>query len=130
MATVATVYAVEEHHRTPEQIMNLENGPAEARPKPVTKRVWASVEREPEAIAKEVFDEAESRDPQRQRNWALLVDGHVHQLERVGPDNRTRLGRRGHSNCVLRTHTSNSRFYPCLGIPLESSVLLLRGGKR
>ncbi|MBX9947993.1 MAG: ISKra4 family transposase [Candidatus Obscuribacterales bacterium] len=83
MATVATVYAVEEHHRTPEQIMNLENGPAEARPKPVTKRVWASVEREPEAIAKEVFDEAESRDPQRQRNWALLVDGHVHQLKNV-----------------------------------------------
>jgi hypothetical protein len=63
--------------------MNLEDGPPDARPKPVNKRVWASVEREPEAIAKEAFDEAESRDPHRQRRWALLVDGHVHQLKNV-----------------------------------------------
>jgi len=83
MATVATVYDIKEHHRTAEQIMNIEEGSKTSRPKPTDKRVWASVEREPAEVAKEAFDEVELRNPNRKRKCALLVDGHVHQLKNV-----------------------------------------------
>jgi len=83
MATVAAVYDIEEHHRTAEQIMNIEESSNDTRPKPTNKRVWASVEREPLEVAKEAFDEAELRNPDRKRKCVLLVDAHVHQLKNV-----------------------------------------------
>lgn len=83
MATVAAVYDIEEHYRTAEQIMNIEERSEQAKPKPTNKRVWASIKREPIEVAKEAFDEAELRDPDRKRKWAVLVDGHVRQLDNV-----------------------------------------------
>jgi len=79
MATVAAVYDIAEHHRTAEHVMNIEESSQVSRPKPTNKRVWASIEREAAEVAKEAFDEAELRDPERKREWVLLVDGHVHQ---------------------------------------------------
>jgi hypothetical protein len=39
----------------------------EPRPKVENKRVWASVEREPQAVIDDLFDEALRRDPARER---------------------------------------------------------------
>jgi len=83
MATVASVYSVAEYHRTPEQIMNVEDGPVEPRPRPANKRLWASLTRKPEDIAKDAFDEALLRDPDKARRWVVLVDAHQQQLKHV-----------------------------------------------
>lgn len=45
MATVATVYSIEAHERTPETIMCLERENKPVRPRGANKRVWASLER-------------------------------------------------------------------------------------
>ena len=84
MAMVATVYSVAPHVRSAEAIMGLEEEAAkEARPRVRNKRVWASVEREPGVVIDELFAEAHERDPQQQRPWAMLVDGHEDQLKYI-----------------------------------------------
>jgi hypothetical protein len=50
------------------------------RPRPELKRVWASLERSPESVIKEMFEEAHFRDPQRDKNWVALVDGNKPQI--------------------------------------------------
>lgn len=76
MAEVATVYSLQSRQRSAEEIMGtgvpMEEGP---RPKAANKRVWASLQREPEEVIREAFEEALARDPQRQRQWLALVDG-------------------------------------------------------
>jgi len=82
MATVAAVYDIEAHERTAEEIMGLcPEQERSARPKPTDKRVWASVEQEPEDVIGAMFEEALRRDPNRSRPWAILVDGGEQQLE-------------------------------------------------
>jgi len=84
MATVATVYSVSPNVRTPESIMETESpGTAPPRPRPENKRVWASVEREPRTVIDEQFAEALRRDPEKRRQWVMLVDGQEHQLELI-----------------------------------------------
>jgi hypothetical protein len=51
-----------------------------ARPRPTSKRVWASLARQPEKVMAEAFAEAAARDPQRRRTWVVLVDGEHNQL--------------------------------------------------
>jgi hypothetical protein len=84
MAQVASVYTVAPYIRRPETIMNLP--PEEAtppRPKVENKRVWASVERDTQHVIDELFDEALRRDPDRQRQWVVLIDGNRDQLTRI-----------------------------------------------
>ena len=81
MATVATVYSIKPHVRTPESIMETKSPDADPpRPKPGNKRVWASVEREPRTVIEEQFEEALRQDPEKRRQWVMLVDGQEHQL--------------------------------------------------
>ena len=86
IAQVATVYTVERQQRTPQEVMG-ELGPVrdvdEPRPKARNKRVWASVEKQPEQVIEEAFQEALRRDPQQQRQWIVLVDGDPHQEKRI-----------------------------------------------
>lgn len=49
----------------------------------MNKRVWASVERDAEDVMDELFEEALRRDPQKARQWVVLVDGEPHQLARM-----------------------------------------------
>ncbi len=82
MAAVATVYGIDPFVRQPQDIV-AELRPAEQplkRPRAENKRVWASVERPPEAVIAEAFAEAERRDPQHNRQWVALVDGNETQL--------------------------------------------------
>jgi hypothetical protein len=84
MATVAAVYDIEAHERSPEVIMGLcpDEGKS-ARPRATNKRVWASVEREPEDVIQDMFQEALRRDPEMKRPWTILVDGGEKQLDLI-----------------------------------------------
>jgi hypothetical protein len=68
MAEVAAVYGVARFPRAPEDIvreLRPTDEPSAARPRPVAKRVWASLAREPAEVVAEAFAEAGRRDPQR-----------------------------------------------------------------
>jgi hypothetical protein len=79
--------------RTAKEVMS-ELGPvryaAKPRPRARNKRVWASVEKNAKAVTRELFDEAERRDPEHQRPWICLVDGDQHQIDRVREEARIR----------------------------------------
>mgnify|MGYP006865027434 CR=1 FL=1 len=84
MAAVASVYTIGKHHRTADEIMGSgQTDRTQPKPKPRNKRVWASVEREPERVAGEVFEEAIRRDPEQHREWVVLVDGEMRQIDRI-----------------------------------------------
>jgi hypothetical protein len=85
MAQVASVYTIAPHIRTAEEIAGCQPTIAAAKekqkpPKPENKRVWASLEREPEQVLREMFEEARTRDPRKEKTWAALVDGNEKQL--------------------------------------------------
>jgi hypothetical protein len=89
MAEVAAVYTVPRFRRTPLDILaDLYGEPDEqarrdrrARRPPVrNKRVWASVEHDPQVVIDEAFREAEARDPKHRRIWVVLLDGNKDQL--------------------------------------------------
>ena len=86
MATVAAVYSVASHVRTPEQMLAVLSRDEEAeqksppRPRPQHKRVWASLEQEPREVLQEAFREALQRDPQGNQRWVAVVDGNETQL--------------------------------------------------
>jgi hypothetical protein len=50
------------------------------RPRPEHKRVWASLEKSPEQVIEEAFQEAARRDPEQQKKWVAVVDGNEEQL--------------------------------------------------
>ena len=99
MATVAAVYAVAPFVRSPEDFLqslmprqpaakakakakNRAKTPA-VRPRPVAKRVWASLEHDPAEVVAEAMLEAERHDPERVKRWVVLVDGAETQLALV-----------------------------------------------
>ena len=99
MATVAAVYAVAPLVRSPEDFLqslmprqpaakakakakNRAKTPA-VRPRPVAKRVWASLEHDPAEVVAEAMLEAERHDPERVKRWVVLVDGAETQLALV-----------------------------------------------
>jgi hypothetical protein len=83
MATVAAVYTVAPFVRTPEQVVKTlapVNEAAPPRPPVEHKRVWASLEKPPEEVLEDAFQEALRRDPLREKIWVGLVDGNALQL--------------------------------------------------
>jgi hypothetical protein len=89
MAEVAVIYTVPRFVRTPIDVLADLSRKAEdearreqraRRPKVRNKRVFASVERDPEVVIEEAFEEAEARDPKHHRTWVVLVDGNKDQL--------------------------------------------------
>ena len=82
MATVAAVYDVAPHVRSPESIL----GETERKvnpPKPQNKRVWASVEKPSLEVIEQMFEEALRRDVDKERKWVILVDGQLTQLQEI-----------------------------------------------
>ena len=53
------------------------------RPRPRQKRVWASVEHEPQRIVDDAFAEVTGRDPEHRRRWVVLVDRERDQIKGV-----------------------------------------------
>ena len=83
MAAVAAIYTVEPYVRTPEEILTdspTQRETGSARPRPEHKRVWASLAQSPEAVIREMFEEAARRDPKGQKRWVALVDGNLPQI--------------------------------------------------
>lgn len=58
---------------------------ADATAGPVARNKWltASVVNDAATVVTTIFDEADRRDPQHQRTWIALVDGNVHQIQRI-----------------------------------------------
>ena len=95
MATVAAVYSVAPFVRSPEDFLRslMPRQPGDStkaqtrtpavRPRPVAKRVWASLEREPAEVVAEAMREAGRHDPERVKRWVVLVDGAETQLDLV-----------------------------------------------
>ena len=86
MAQVATLYTVDPWVRTPMDILHdlrSVRPAATPRPRPVNKRVWASLEVEPKTVIDEAFAEGLRRDPKRKRRWVVVVDGNPDQLRWV-----------------------------------------------
>ena len=86
MAQVATVYTIAPWVRTPMDILHSLRRSRELkqrRPRPVHKRVWASLEADPKQVIDEAFAEGLRRDPDRRRRWVVLVDGNRDQLRLV-----------------------------------------------
>jgi hypothetical protein len=86
MAEVATVYRVEPFVRDAEDVMR-ELRPAKdvaiRRPRPTSKRVWASVVEDMTDVIEEAFSHARRLDPDHQRQWVVLVDGNKDQIRAV-----------------------------------------------
>jgi hypothetical protein len=82
MATVAAVYTIAPLVRRPEELIakNRLHTAELPRPRPERKRVWASLEKEPEEVIREAFEEARHRDPSGEKTWVALVDGNRDQI--------------------------------------------------
>jgi len=80
MATVAAVYTVMPYVRKPEDLAGKNPLRHDERPSPERKRVWASLEKQPEEVIRQAFDEARHRDPDGQKIWVALVDGNWDQI--------------------------------------------------
>jgi hypothetical protein len=87
MAQVASVYELAPFVRSAGEIMGDLSGTQDEqpvkRPRPEDKRVWASVERSAKRVVEELFAEGLRRDPLRERQWVVLVDGGLTQLSDV-----------------------------------------------
>jgi hypothetical protein len=85
MAEVAAIYTLKPWPRTIEDVLHgLRSKETDAkRPRPTSKRVWASVEHSPQRVIDDAFDEAFRRDPDLRRRWIVLVDGNRDQLRRI-----------------------------------------------
>lgn len=81
MATVATVYTVDPHPRTPGDVARPpKQAERKTLPRPVGKRVWASLERSTARVVTEMFDEAFRQNPGGEKIWACLTDGNPTQI--------------------------------------------------
>lgn len=87
MATVASVYGIEPFVRKPDdfrrELASIKLVEEIPRPKPLAKRVWASVEKTQEEVVCEMFDEGIRRDSKLKKTWVALVDGDPHQIDRI-----------------------------------------------
>lgn len=95
MSTVAAVYTVAPHVRTGEEVIaglrHVRDAAAPSRPRPESKRVWASLERSLDDVVRDLFAEASSRDPERSKRWIVVLDGD-RKLERKVRAEARRLG--------------------------------------
>ena len=90
MAEVGVVYSVAPFVRTADDIVGeLESlassgdQPRAKRPRPVNKRLFASVARSCADVVDQGFREALARDPRQRRRWVVLLDGDPDQIKAV-----------------------------------------------
>jgi len=88
MSEVAAVYTIAPFVRDAGDVIddferNSKDASRPKRPAPEGKRVWASVEKEPEEVIEDAFLDACSRDSKRTKKWVALLDGNADQLALV-----------------------------------------------
>jgi hypothetical protein len=88
---VTSVWQQERHERTVEDVTaNLQRSPSDPErrrkargPRPQNKRLTASVEQDQRQRIREMFDEAERRDPEQRQETVAIVDGDENQTEAI-----------------------------------------------
>jgi hypothetical protein len=89
MATVAGIYHIDRQIRCPHTVaqqfapLRLVPRHPTAAPKPVAKRLWASLEQPMKAVIEAGFEEGVRRDPAHQAEWVALVDGDTTQIDYI-----------------------------------------------
>jgi len=90
MAQVGAVYAVTPFFRSADDILGelqsltpTPSNDAPARPRPINKRVFASVARDAAAVINDGFRDGLARDPKQKCRWVVLLDGNADQLRAV-----------------------------------------------
>jgi hypothetical protein len=73
MATVASVYTINPFVRTAQQIVNPSDEDKKIkRPRPIGKRVWASLVKQPEIVISEAFDEGITSRPKQTKTFLCI----------------------------------------------------------
>ena len=90
MAEVGAVYDLTPIVRTAADVLASSDEGATPAPSAHAKWVTASVAEDAAVVVGKVFDEAERRDPDHERDWVVLVDGNNHQLDRIGAEAQAR----------------------------------------
>jgi hypothetical protein len=94
MSTVASVYSTDRFKRTPDDVMKglagKNNNEKLKRPEIAGKRVWASLEKDPDDITTEIFDEIIRRDLTANKELVCLVDGEPRQIKRIELESKKR----------------------------------------
>jgi hypothetical protein len=89
MATVAGIYHVDRHMRSPQTVarqfapLRLVPSKGNPTPKPVGKKLWASLEKPMKTVIEMGFAEGLRRDPEHQAEWVVLVDGDHTQIDYI-----------------------------------------------
>jgi hypothetical protein len=89
MATVAGIYHIERHVRTPQTVaqqfapLRLVPRKRSAAPKPVGKKLWASLKESMQTVIETGFAEGQRRDPTHRAEWVVLVDGDLTQIDDI-----------------------------------------------
>ncbi|ETR65804.1 MAG: hypothetical protein OMM_13690, partial [Candidatus Magnetoglobus multicellularis str. Araruama] len=88
IATVASVYEIDRFIRKPEDVnkeffKKSESKSKIKRPSPVSKRVWASIEKTSENTIRKMFEEALQRPGCDKKEWVAIVDGDLNQIKKL-----------------------------------------------
>jgi len=89
MATVAGIYHIDRHLRSPQTVarqfapLRLVPSKENPAPKPVGKKLWASLEKPMKTVIETGFAEGLRRDPKHQAEWVVLVDGDHTQIDGI-----------------------------------------------
>jgi hypothetical protein len=89
MATVVGLYHIDRHVRRPETVaqqfapLRLVPQQRNPPPKPVAKKLWASLEQPMQTVIEAGFEEALRRDPTHHAEWVALVDGDLTQIDYI-----------------------------------------------
>lgn len=79
MSTVAAVYTVKRYDRSAldfiKGLRRIKDAAPKPRPRPESKRLWASLEESPPDVIRDAFAEALKRDPHNKKRWIVLIDG-------------------------------------------------------
>ena len=93
MAEVGAVYDITPIARCPADILpvhDTQRSQATAGPAARSKWLTASVVDDAATVVTAIFEEADRRDPNHQRTWIALVDGNVHQIQRIQAEAKNR----------------------------------------
>lgn len=85
MAQVASIYYVERFIRHPKDVFDeyYRRKANLKRPRPVAKRLWASVEKDCAKIIDELVTQAIKRDSNQKKEWVILIDGLDYQIAQI-----------------------------------------------
>lgn len=85
MAQVASIYYIDRFRRNPKEVFDecCRRKVNVLRPKPVAKRLWASVEKDAVDVIDTLVQEAKRRDCDQKKEWVVLVDGQDYQIDQM-----------------------------------------------